>query len=391
VMVDPVPLTAPRRRTFAGAGPVPPGSDMPKIFKSWGVVYKGGKVAADTARSLRVPSKYQGRSVTAPHIGYIQIRASEMSQKDPVTAKLRLLIFGIAGHFDKAKDAKTTFTPLVWTTKSAMSVDAIKFRANEPNLVGLYQAYKPGKKSLSLVVRITGKPASAFPNGLKKKDTKKGPKKPEPKKADTKKDTKGKTKGSTEPLKQAAKSIDVILISDIDLMDVNFWAQTSNQGGQRILVPFANNADLIKNALESLSGSLGLTGLRSRGSARREFTKISDLEKESAARLRTKQAELARKLKGLRSKITSARSKSKDGKTVLSEKQQDELNANLASFLTIRREQRAVLFALRKDVDGLQQNIRILNIGLIPVLIGIIALIVVFFRIRRRRRRYETA
>ncbi len=60
-----------------------------------------------------------------------------------------------------------------------------------------------------------------------------------------------------------------------------------------------------------------------------------------------------------------------------------------AELLQVRRELRDVQFALRHDVENLRNWIRAINIGLIPVLVAIVALVLAAVRrsIRRRPQR----
>lgn len=386
VMVDPVPESAPRRRTMMGSGPVAPGSDLPKLLKSWGVDYDKSMAATDARRAVRVPTQHQGQTVYAPHIGYLQLRKEDFNDKDPVTASLKTMIMGTAGYLTKAKDASTTVTPLIWTSANATPEKALPFRAPQADLVGLAQSYKPGDKKLWLAVRITGTPKSAFPNGLDNKDSKD--------KTD-KKDDAAKKAGDDKtaekkpaPLKEASEPINVIVVADVDFLQENFWAQKQRAGQSEILVPFANNADFVTNALDNLSGATALMELRGRGSPTRPFTLVEDIQKESSSRLRAKQKELSDKLKEVRTKIDEARTKSKDGSTVLTEAEQASLRGYMTEFLRIRREQREVLFALREDVEALEARMKFYNIALIPLVIALIAIIVAILHVRRRRRRH---
>ena len=390
IMVDPVPETAPRRRTFMGAGPTPPGSDLPKLLKAWGVAYDKTSVATDAKRYVQVPYRYQGRVVYAPHIAYMQLRAEDLNRKDPVTAKIKTMIFGIPGYFTKAKGAKTTITPLVTTTAVAMIRKAREYR-QQPNLLGLYRSYVPGKKKLWLAVRVTGKSVkSAFPKGLtvKKPAKKKGAGKA---KKDGKKPDGKKKAAKAVHLSESKKPLNVILVADADLMETSFWARKQSAGQSQVLTPFANNADFVVNALDDLASANPLINLRGRGSPVKPFTVVDDLRKASQNKLRAKQRELAKELADVRKKIAAARTTSADGKTVLTDKQQATLQGYMRKFITIRQDQRAVLAGLRKDVDALEARTKFYNVALIPIIIAILAILVAIWRVRRRRRRYETA
>lgn len=394
VMVDPVPETAPRRRSFMGAGPTPPGSDLPKLLKAWGVDFDKTSVATDAKRYVQVPYRYQGRVVYAPHIGYLQLRGEDLNKTDPVTAKIKTMIFGIPGYFTKAKDAKTTITPLVTTTAVAMIRKARDYR-QQPNLLGLYRSYVPGKKKLWLAVRVTGdKVKSAFPKGLPgQKDAKKSAAKDakkDDKKAAADKKTGDKKDARPAHLSVSAKPLNVILVADADMMETSFWARKQSAGQSEVLTPFANNADFVVNALDDLASANPLINLRGRGSPVKPFTVVDDLRKASQNKLRAKQRELAKELADVRKKIDETRTKSADGKTVLTDAQQATLQGYMRKFITVRKEQRAVLAGLRKDVDALEARTKFYNIALIPIIIAILAILVAIWRVRRRRRRYET-
>ena len=53
-------------------------------------------------------------------------------------------------------------------------------------------------------------------------------------------------------------------------------------------------------------------------------------------------------------------------------------------LLAIRKELRDVRHELRKDIEGLDRLLKIINIGGIPILVGVIALLVFFMRRRNR-------
>ena len=390
VMVDPVPETAPRRRTYTGAGPVQPGSDLPKLLKAWGVAYDSTAVATDANRFVEVPHRYQGRVVYAPHIAYLQLREPDLNAGDPVTARIKTLIFGIPGHFAKAEGGGTALTPLVTTTAVAMVRKAQDYR-QEPDLLALYRNYVPGNRKLSLAVRVTGNANSAFPKGrpadpdIKKGDAKKKDAKDEADKDD------GKKAAKPAHIARTQKPLNLILVADADFLETGFWAQKANVGEGAVYTPFANNADFVVNALDDLADANPLAGLRGRGSPDRPFTVVDDLRKASQNKLRAKQLELAKELEDLQKKIDEARTQSKDGETVLTEAQQETLRGYLAKFITVRQEQRSVLAGLRADVDALEARTKFYNIALIPLMIAVLAILVAIWRARRRRRRYETA
>lgn len=389
VAVDPVPESAPRRRTYAGAGPVQPGSDLPKLLKAWGVDYDRDAVATDANRYIEIPHRYQGQTVLAPHIAYLQLREEDLNANDRVTARVKTLIFGVPGHFAKAGGGTTAVTPLVTTTGIAMLKKAEDYR-QAPDLIDIYRNYVPGKKKLSLAVRVTGDANSAFPKGrpVEKAEGKETGEKAGKDGADK---DEGKKAAKPAHIAKSEKPLNLVLVADSDFMEVGFWARKANVGEGAVYTPFANNADFVVNVLDDLARPDPLIDLRGRGSPDRPFTVVDDLRKASQNKLRAKQLELAKDLEDIRKKIDSARTQSKDSKTVLTETQQETLRGYLAKFIAVRQEQRAVLADLRKDVEALEARTKFYNIALIPLIVAVLAILVAIWRIRRRRRRYETA
>ncbi len=388
IALDPVPETAPRRRTFMGAGPVPPGSDLPRLLKAWGVDYDKDAVATDANRFIRIPYTYQGQTVSVPHIGYLELREEDRSAADPVTARIKTLIFGVPGHFAKAEGGSTTVTPLVTTTDIAAAGKSADYR-QQPDLLSLYRNYVPGDRKLWLAVRVTGNADSAFPKGP--------PIDEEAGKSDKKDDSDNAAgddaKKAEKPahIAKSQKPLNLIMVADADFMETGFWAQKANAGEGAVYVPFANNADFVVNALDDLARPEPLIGLRGRGAPVRPFTVVDDLRKASENKLRAKQLELSQQLEDLRKKIADTRTRAGDGKTVLTAEQEETLRGYLAKFITVRQEQRAVLADLRKDVEALEARTKFYNIALIPLIVAVLAIVIAVWRARRRRRRYETA
>ena len=195
-----------------------------------GVVYqarqvKADRVATDFGRALKVNAQDGGRQVVAPFVAWLDLRATSgtdnnINRSDPVTAGLQRVIFATSGIIQKAKDGTTQVSPLIFTARDGSETEASKFRM-QPDVVALAREFKPGKETLNLAVRVTGKVKTAFPDGApktkedekKKEEAKKdeakkdevkadGEKKDEAKKEEPKKD---------EALKESKGDIDVIL------------------------------------------------------------------------------------------------------------------------------------------------------------------------------------
>ena len=389
IALDPVPETAPRRRTFMGRRPGPARFGPAQAAQGLGRrLRQGCRRDRRQPASSGYPITSRARRSACPTSAIWSCREEDRSAADPVTARIKTLIFGVPGHFAKAEGGSTTVTPLVTTTDIAAAGKSADYR-QQPDLLSLYRNYVPGDRKLWLAVRVTGNADSAFP---------KGPPIDEEAGKSDKKDDSDKAAGddAKKPEKpvhiaKSQKPLNLILVADADFMETGFWAQKANAGEGAVYVPFANNADFVVNALDDLARPEPLIGLRGRGAPVRPFTVVDDLRKASENKLRAKQLELSQQLEDLRKKIADTRTRAGDGKTVLTAEQEETLRGYLAKFITVRQEQRAVLADLRKDVEALEARTKFYNIALIPLIVAVLAILVAVWRARRRRRRYETA
>ena len=75
-----------------------------------------------------------------------------------------------------------------------------------------------------------------------------------------------------------------------------------------------------------------------------------------------------------------------DGTVVLSQEQKAEIERFRQETVRVRRELRDVQFELRKNVDEVSGWVKVINIGAMPVLVAIFALILALTRRSTRRR-----
>jgi ABC-type uncharacterized transport system involved in gliding motility auxiliary subunit len=393
-----------------GGGMIGPGSDLPKLFKAWGIEVKADRVATDFQRALQVNAQDGGRNVAAPYVAWLDLRATSgpdnnINRSDPTTAGLTRIIVATSGIIVKAKDGTTTVSPLLFTTAAASDTESSKFRL-QPDVIALAREFRAGKETLNLAVRVTGKVKTAFPDGApkaKEEEKKADDKKPEePKKDEAKKDDakpEGEKKDEAkkeepkkeEALKESKGDIDVIVVADVDFLQDQFWSREQNIAGETVRVPTTNNADFLMFALDQLSGANALKGLRGKGIAARPFTLVEKIQKKAEDDLREQRAKLEKQYKEIQEKLKDVRAKGKDGKIELTADQQAAVLQFTRDLLRIRREQREVQFTARQDYERLERRTKLMNIGMIPAAVAVIAIFVGYVRFRRRRRRYETA
>lgn len=248
------------------------------------------------------------------------------------------------------------------------------------------------------------KPAAAAAAG-EKSGKKTGAAKPATAKAEKKKTEKKTGEKAKAPEKKAEEKpkappyvaestapMNVILVADADFLEDRFWVRKRNFFGQDIEVPFANNADFVVNAVENLAGGEDLIGLRSRGTAQRPFTKIAQLRLAADQKYRAEEQRLQKKLNDAEKKLAELDKKKSQG---TSEKTVNKAVQTTASkftqeVLTTRKALRKVQLALRENIENLEFWLKFINIALIPILVGVLALVLGAVRMHRRKHHADT-
>ncbi|MGE0714696.1 MAG: Gldg family protein [Alphaproteobacteria bacterium] len=390
---------AERSRPNPMRGPVEDASSyLDDIYKAWGVEMVKGKVLGDRFAARRVNAGGSSRIQAVDYVGWLTLRQANLDTSDPVTAELNQLNLATTGILRKADGGTTTITPLIQSSSASMEIDATEFMAPVPDVLGLLNRFKPQNKREIIAARVQGPAKTAFPDGPPKKDPPKAASDSEEdkKKAadEAKKIEEDHAKAMEKHVAEAKQPINVIVVADTDILDDRFWVNTQDFFGQRLQVPIANNADFVANAIESLTGSNDLIGLRSRGTSNRPFEIVQELQREAESRFRNKEKELQDKLKDVEKKLADIRNQGQGqgAQVILTADQQRSIDQFRTEMVATRKELRDVQLALRKDIDRLQGWVQFLNIGAIPIVVALFAILLgLWRRARRKRGRSQTA
>ncbi len=338
-------------------------SDLKPLLEAWGVDYDATKVIGDLERGLEVRTSMQAPPVR--HIGILGLTHSEMDQKDVVSATLEKINLATAGFLTARAGAKTRFEPLLHSSTSAAPIPASRFTAlTDP--ATLRDGFKPTGVRYTLAARVSGQIESAFPQGAP---------------ADQK-------PAAGPPLAHLAKSTvpaNIVIIADTDLLMDYMWVQMRELFGQRVAQAFANNGDLVANILDNLSGSSALISVRGRATFSRPFERVEALKRQADDRLRGKALELQAELQKTEVKLTELQGKRNDQSSLaLSPEQEAELKSFVAEKARVRKQLRETQRGLDVDINRLNTRLKILNIGVAPLLVAVAGVIILSLRRRRR-------
>ena len=396
IFVDPYSEGAGSRRMTMGA--IPTASDLKRLLGTWGVEITAGKIAGDRSLARLVNAGSERQLIPAPYITWLQLGASNISRTDLVTSNLNRLNLASAGSINLMEGAQLKGEPLFWTTLESQLVDVKHVSGQRPDIQGMVERFEPSGKQKILAMRLSGAVKSAFPDGppqSKESGNQVAQEGDKPKDSgEVSEVAKGEAKPKLKPhVAESQVPLNLILVADSDLLSDAFWVQAREFFGRRFSVPVANNGDFVLNAVENLSGASDLIGLRSRGTARRPFTKVEAMAKAAQQQFQAEEQRLMRQLEETEKKILGLQGGpvgSAKGDAVEQRKLTPEQEAEIKKFteemLATRRALRQVRHNLKKDIEGLRNKLSFLNIALVPILVTVAAGGLGAARMRRRRR-----
>jgi len=175
------------------------------------------------------------------------------------------------------------------------------------------------------------------------------------------------------------------VVADTDILTDRMWVQVQNFLGQRIYTAFAGNGAMAVNALDNLLGSTDLISVRSRGTFARPFDRVEALRMEADARYREQEQALQQELDETERRLAELESnKDEENLLIISPEQQEELLRFQQEKLRIRKALRDVRRNLDRSIENLGTVLKVINIGLVPLLLSIAAVFLAMWRIRRQ-------
>jgi ABC-type uncharacterized transport system involved in gliding motility auxiliary subunit len=347
------------------------GSDLAKLLSAWGVGYNSGRVVADPRAATRVRAA-ENRIEDTPV--WLSLRSDNLTRSDMLTSQLESLMMPYAGAFtvENSKDLKAV--PLIVSSDSAGLVDAMSAQFGGQ---ALRREFKPEPTPVNLAVRLSGKFKTAFPDG-KPKETSSGD---ESKPAET---NEAANASAPDASRKEGDSV-VILVGDTDMLADRFCVQEMNFFGFTAHQPMNNNLDFLANALEQVSGSSDLIGIRSRGKFSRPFDRVLALEEEARRQWQAREDDLTQKLQDAQRQLREMQTeKDSSQRYILNQRQKEAIAKFRLEEVRIKQELKEVRKSLRRDIEKLGTAVKVLNIAAMPCLVGIAGVV---YGLRRRRGR----
>jgi len=323
-------------------------SDLPRLFNAWGMQLLAGKVVADERYAMTAPGAGQRpqRQMT-----WLNLPPESLNADDLSTTDLQRMTLASAGVLQPSPNASTIFVPLIQSSTSAVLFDAESFGLLD-ELGDQLRQLKPEGQRYSLAARIYGPAHTAFPQGIT---------------------------GQENGLKEAA-NINVIAVADTDLLTDRLWLQEQQRSGHSLLRSWADNDAFVINSLDYLSGSEALVSLRARGRFSRPFSVVDELQRQAQIRFQSTFRQLSQSLAETDRALQKLRSNPDPHAAQLPAEQIDELAERERQQHQLREQLRSLQYQLNNDVDALGRTLKWLNIGLVPLLLTLLALLIMAIR-----------
>ncbi|MFA5424672.1 MAG: GldG family protein [Phycisphaerae bacterium] len=345
-------------------------SNLQSLMKNWGIEMPPMTFAGDTKLALMAAPNNKPEKV----IGFLGLTAADncFNKQNAITAELnelRVIFAGVLKEIPlpESNDVELVRTPIMSTTAqgNAWSPDN-PYEIMMLNPSRLMDNFYAGTEPVHLAYQITGRFASAFPQGVTIKDEADPNSKP----------------NLVNGLTKSAEESQVVIVSDVDFISDDMAYESTFFGK----IALGDNANFLLNAIDVLGGSAELIAVRSRGTVTRNFVKVDKIETEAEQSIREQEnainAEINAYQQQLNEIIGSAQKGQEEiiGSSILQKRAELEMK-----ILEAQRRLRQVRRDAYQDIENLGDTLRNVNTLPGPILILLVAVVIALFRNSRKK------
>jgi ABC-type uncharacterized transport system involved in gliding motility auxiliary subunit len=364
VMVDPNSEAEAMTPGPQGMPPTETSSNLKRLFDAWGIDFNPGQVIGDLNGAWRVRANPGDRVSVVEYVAWFNIRDG-ISHVDPATADLNQITVASAGALSKHQGADIEFTPILTSSDESAMLPVAEVKGN-PEPAKILGEFKPEGGKRVIAARVRGVLKSAFTG---------------PPDAPA-----GQTRPADLPgfIAQTDGPANLVVVADSDILADRFWVRMQDFFGQQQATPFSDNGPFVANLVGTLAGGDALIGLRSRGDAQRPFTLVDDMQRQAEARFRQTQQTLEAHLQETQKQLTQLRQGDANAAATVTPEQRAAIESARQDIVNTRRQLRAVQLDLKREIDGLQTELRVFDIILVPTVLTVLAIVLGVLRNRRR-------
>ncbi len=374
VAVDPLCVTEQRNsmQAMMGQQTMPGSSSLPDLFSAWGVDFAKDKVTVDIDHAARNFNNPDADSYPA----VLDFSNIENKSGDTALSGISHLNMIYCGAFKLDLKEGIEKSILLASSDKSQMINAFLAQGDSASIM---KDFTSDDKAKDLIVKLSGKFKSAFPDGKPAEEKKDG------------ENAKEEKKPSAEPdpahLKESVKNSFVALLSDVDMLADEFCVAKQKFLGQTIIQPYNDNLNMLQNICEQLSGDSDLISIRTKKVKERPFKKLEEMQNEAQQKYQKKILEMEEEKEAAQRKLNELqKSKSSSQKFILSPEQKEEVEKFKKKIAEMNRQLKDMRKEFRKDIESTMLRYEIANIALFPAIVVLVGLLV-FAREKMKSRR----
>jgi ABC-type uncharacterized transport system involved in gliding motility auxiliary subunit len=360
-----------------GGPPPNVASDLPDLFKGWGIVYDPQNVVGDPENATAVQV---GPGDVVRYPIWLSLTKEAFSDTALPTSQLESMLLVEPGSFAVNDGPGLTVTPLIQSSATSGTLPAMLLNMTQPDELGR-QLAPSGRKIVAALLQ--GRFPSAFPAGPPKEE--KPAEKPDAATAATTPAAEPKTPNppAAPGLKESSGKSTLLLIADTDWLFDSYSVRKFNFLGVSAAEPLNDNLAFASNALDFLAGSPDLISIRGKGISLRPFQVVHAMEVAAQQKYQQQLDALEKNLEQVQNQLTELEGRKADGGRLVATPQMTKAIENLRTQqVKFRAERREIRKSLREGIAALENRLLLLNLLSTPLLVGVCG---VWFYFRRRR------
>jgi ABC-type uncharacterized transport system involved in gliding motility auxiliary subunit len=352
-------------------------SNLKKLLDAWGIEVSDTEVVLDNTYAPRQQIQ-QGQGVAeVPTLPFLMLKGAAIVRDDEVGRGLDTINAYFSGSIRKKADAKDglTIQPLLESSEDSMLIDKSRLQFVQ-DMGKVLEMFNSQNTKHVIAARLSGKIASAFPDGPPKPAAPEDPSAPAPAAPD-----------ASKHFKESKGIANIILAADVDMLNDRAWGQEIQIGRQRQFMAAASNGLFFVGGLENLTGSSELLSIKPRASGSRPFDRVEKIKAAAAKEVAAAQKATADKVRQFEQKLNDEirrRQPRADGTFDAPPDLEERIKKLQADLYQANKENRQVLRDQNKDIDVMGRNLRAINVALVPAVVALLAVGVGVYRANRR-------